>query len=222
MSGLGRTQPVAINSTNGRNRRTAEEDARASSLPLLCRFLDAGNNEALGTLSCQASKKRQGTKSREVGHRLGSERYGDLMSAPTLMVGATLPGSDRDVWTGEVRSLQWASRQALGAHQRALGALIAVIGSREITAGVEPPHRNGKVATLPAQPPPFVWHAHEMIYGVLCGGDCARAERRCLGATIWSATRAHAAIDFDSSGARGYRGREHYGPGRSWWSSLEA
>ena len=29
-----------------------------------------------------------------------------------------------------------------------LGALITVIGSREITAGVEPAHRNGKVATL--------------------------------------------------------------------------
>jgi hypothetical protein len=60
------------------------------------------------------------------------------MLAPTLMVGAALPGSDRDVWTGEVGSLQWASRQALGAHQRALGALIAVIGSREITARIEP------------------------------------------------------------------------------------
>ena len=70
------------------------------------------------------------------------------MSAPTLMVGATLPGSDRDVWTGEVGSLQWASRQALGAHQRALGGLIVVIRSREITAGVEPAHRNGKVVTL--------------------------------------------------------------------------
>src|SRR5215469_8248959 len=56
--------------------------------PALCRFLDAGNNESLGTLNSQASKKRQGTKSREVGPRLGSERYGDLMSAPTLMVGA--------------------------------------------------------------------------------------------------------------------------------------
>src|SRR6185437_13326271 len=77
------------------------------------------------------------------------------MSAPTLMVGATLPGSDRDVWTGEVGSLQWASRQALGAHQRALGALIAVIGSREITAGVEPAHRNGKVATLTVTLDPF-------------------------------------------------------------------
>ena len=70
------------------------------------------------------------------------------MSAPTLTVGATLPGSDRDVWTGEVGSLQWASRQALGAHPRARGALIAVIGSREITAGIEPARRNGKVATL--------------------------------------------------------------------------
>ena len=34
---------------------------------------------------------------------------------------------------------------ALGAHQQALGALIAVIGSREITAGIEPARRNGKV-----------------------------------------------------------------------------
>src|SRR3984893_16355544 len=83
--------------------------------PDVCRFLDAGNNEALGTLSCQASKKRQGTKSREVGQRLGSERYGELMAAQRLMVGATLPGRDRDVWTGEARSVQWASRQALGA-----------------------------------------------------------------------------------------------------------
>ena len=45
-------------------------------------------------------------------------------------------------------SLQWASRRALRAHQRARGALIAVIGSREITAGIEPARRNGKVATL--------------------------------------------------------------------------
>src|SRR6516225_9225607 len=70
------------------------------------------------------------------------------MSAPTLMVGGTLPGSDRDVWTGEVGSPQWASRPALGAHQRALGALVAVIGSREMTACIEPARRNRKVATL--------------------------------------------------------------------------
>ena len=37
---------------------------------------------------------------------------------------------------------------ALGAHRRALGALIGVIRPREITAGIEPARRNGKVATL--------------------------------------------------------------------------
>ena len=40
----------------------------------MCRFLDAGNNETLGALSEHASKKRQGTKSRE----MYRERYGDL------------------------------------------------------------------------------------------------------------------------------------------------
>src|SRR6201981_4259589 len=140
--------------------------------PEVCRFLDAGNNEALGTLSSQASKKRQGTKSREVGHRLGSERYGDLMSAPTLMVGATLPGSDRDVWTGEVGSLQWASRQALGAHERALGALIAVIGPREITAGIEPARPNGNVATL------TVGLGHDVSSVLGIGGRLASPPRR--------------------------------------------
>src|SRR6266436_2001853 len=38
----------------------------------------------------RASKKRQGTKSREVGHRLSSERYGDLILTPAVMVGAML------------------------------------------------------------------------------------------------------------------------------------
>src|SRR5215470_1785778 len=66
---------------------------------LLCRFLDAGNSETLHTLSGPASKKRQGTKSREVGHRLGSERYGDLVPAPTSMVDATLAGCELHVCT---------------------------------------------------------------------------------------------------------------------------
>jgi hypothetical protein len=41
-----------------------------------------------------------------------------------------------------------SSASAWSASERALGALIAVIGSREITAGIEPARRNGKVATL--------------------------------------------------------------------------
>ena len=40
------------------------------------------------TLRRPASKKRQGTKSREVWRRLCRERYGDLIFAPAMMVGA--------------------------------------------------------------------------------------------------------------------------------------
>ena len=36
-----------------------------------------------------SAEKRQGTKSREVGHWLSSERYEDLMPAPMSMVSAT-------------------------------------------------------------------------------------------------------------------------------------
>jgi hypothetical protein len=35
----------------------------------------------------------------------------------------------------------------LGAHQRVIGGLVDVIGSREIAASVEPAHRNGNAAT---------------------------------------------------------------------------
>ena len=62
----------------------------------MCRFLDAGNDERLLVLGRPASKKRQGTKSREVGHRLSSERYGDLILTPAVMVGAMLAQGDLD------------------------------------------------------------------------------------------------------------------------------
>jgi hypothetical protein len=42
-----------------------------------------------------ASKKRQGTRSREVGRRLSSERYGDLIFAAAMM-GAMLAQGDLD------------------------------------------------------------------------------------------------------------------------------
>jgi hypothetical protein len=47
----------------------------------MCRFLDAGGTKALRTLSKPASKKRQGTKSREAGRPVGSQRYGDFRLA---------------------------------------------------------------------------------------------------------------------------------------------
>jgi hypothetical protein len=43
-----------------------------------------------------ASKKRQGTKWREVWRRLCRERYGDLIFAPAVMVGAMLASGDLD------------------------------------------------------------------------------------------------------------------------------
>ena len=46
----------------------------------MCRFSDAGNGEAIHTLGRPASEKRQGRKSRWVGHRQCSGRYGDLAS----------------------------------------------------------------------------------------------------------------------------------------------
>jgi hypothetical protein len=55
--------------------------------PLLCWFLDAGNNEIVRTLRSPASKKRQGTKSREVGHRWCNGRYGDLAAVRDLSAG---------------------------------------------------------------------------------------------------------------------------------------
>ena len=45
------------------------------------------NNEAVCTLSSPASKKRQGTKSRGVWHRQGSECHGDLMLAAVSIAG---------------------------------------------------------------------------------------------------------------------------------------
>jgi hypothetical protein len=47
--------------------------------------LDAGDTKPLHTLGEPASKKRQGTKSREAGPRLGVERYGDFRLAVDSM-----------------------------------------------------------------------------------------------------------------------------------------
>jgi hypothetical protein len=40
--------------------------------------------ETIRALLRPATEKRQGTKSREFGHRLGSKRYEDCMSAPGI------------------------------------------------------------------------------------------------------------------------------------------
>jgi hypothetical protein len=50
-------------------------------LPIMCRFLDAGEYNGSQALDRPASKKRQGTKSRSVVRRRYSARYGDLSAA---------------------------------------------------------------------------------------------------------------------------------------------
>jgi hypothetical protein len=64
------------------------------------------HEEAIHALRRPASEKRQCTKSREVGHWLGSERYGDLMLAPISMMSGTPARQHLDVCTREVGRVQ--------------------------------------------------------------------------------------------------------------------
>jgi hypothetical protein len=59
---LGLVEPARLGPAGGRL-MSAGSHGRG---PFLCRFMDAGNTETLRALSEPASKKRQGTKSREV------------------------------------------------------------------------------------------------------------------------------------------------------------
>jgi len=56
-----------------------------------------------------ASKKRQGTKSREIGHWQRSGRYGDLMAAPSSRMDVTPTGCGRRICT--VARLEGRNRQ---------------------------------------------------------------------------------------------------------------
>ncbi len=77
--------------------------------------------ETIRALLQPATEKRQGTKSREVGRRLGSKRYEDCMSAPASMEGVTRG----DV--GVARGGHLGGHT--GGHQRAVGGPIDGMGS---------------------------------------------------------------------------------------------
>src|SRR5260221_11703570 len=64
------------------------------------------HEEAIHALRRPASEKRQCTKSREVGHWLGSERYGELMLAPISMMSGTPARQHLDVCPREVGRVQ--------------------------------------------------------------------------------------------------------------------
>ena len=66
--------------------------ASASNVRVCAGFSDAGRDEAIHALGRPASEKRQGTKSREVGHRRCDGLYGDLAAASGLR---KLEGSGR-------------------------------------------------------------------------------------------------------------------------------
>ena len=80
----------------------------------------------------------------------GTERYGDLMPAPASMVVGTLAGCELLVCRTGGRSRVRGVLAVVGGHQRAIGALMAMIGSREIVAGVRQRIWKGKAATLTA------------------------------------------------------------------------
>ena len=75
------------------------------------------------------------------------------MPAPMSMMDGTPGRRQLQICTyarsGESRRHFWL---VFGAHQRVIRALIDVIGLREIAAGVEPAHWNGKAATLTEGP----------------------------------------------------------------------
>jgi hypothetical protein len=107
------------------------------------------HDEEVLALRRSASKRRQGTKSREVWGRLCRERYGDLIFAPAVMMGAMLGSGDLDGCAqGSLESRKGASRSLRGRYQGAIGSSIGVIVPRKVAAGVEPAHLNGKFATL--------------------------------------------------------------------------
>ena len=97
-----------------RYRRERRRDTGNAKRAFLCRFLDAGNNETLRTLSGPASKKRQGTKSRESWALAGSECYGDFMLALISIV-------ERDART---------TRSCMSARTRGRESAVGISGGR--------------------------------------------------------------------------------------------
>ena len=74
----------------------------------MCRFLDAGVTR---DASCSGGRRPKSAKARSRGkfeRRAGGRRYGDLIVAPVMMVGAKLARGDRD----RVRSEAW--KRAIG------------------------------------------------------------------------------------------------------------
>jgi hypothetical protein len=91
---------------NVRYRVRSGKHLLAASISPFVQVFGRRHEEAIHALRRPASEKRQCTKSREVGHWLGSERYGDLMLAPISMMSGTPARQHPDVCTREVGRVQ--------------------------------------------------------------------------------------------------------------------
>ena len=112
--------------------------------PLRCsmsvhvQFFGRRHDEPFHALRRPAAEKRQGTKSREVGHRWCNGRYGDLMAAP---------GWGGGCYTDRMRPADQPTGERSGAYSRHLSKRLKRI--RERTA--RRPRRPGREGSLPAR-----------------------------------------------------------------------
>jgi hypothetical protein len=115
---------------------------------LLCRFLDAGNDEMPLALAAGVQKAPRHEVAGSLAPAVPRALWGfDFRGVGD---GGRDAGTRRPAWVCamEPGSMQWVSQSSRRPYRRAIGPLIGVIGPGEIAASVEPAHRNGKFATL--------------------------------------------------------------------------
>src|ERR1700694_2134146 len=95
-------------SVPGRHMTAFSSDWEACRMSVRVQVFGRRHDDPSHVLWRPASKKRQGTKSREVGHRRCNGRYGDLMAAPSWRVSATRARGDvQRLHTGEPKIVEW-------------------------------------------------------------------------------------------------------------------
>ena len=82
---------------SGTNKTGRDDNELVAGTSDIVQVFGRRHDEPFHALWRPASKKRQGTKSREVGHWRCNGRYGDLMAAPSLRVDVTPTGCGRRI-----------------------------------------------------------------------------------------------------------------------------
>ena len=83
---LSRVLPASLGAAQAL-RQTAQADDEMSLVMCYVQVFGCRHDDAIHALRRPASEKRQGTKSREVGHRRCRGRYGDLAAVRDLSAG---------------------------------------------------------------------------------------------------------------------------------------